>query len=599
MDSIKAFITKYFFTFTYFYKKLKYRLFIRIGLNITVGALDGFGLAMFLPLLQMAGNSSSENSSDSLGKLGFLVDFITDVGIEFNLFNILCIMTFFFFLKGIAAYINSIYSVKLKQYFIRTMRINLSHHMAKMSYKNFVTSDAGRIQNTLTGELGRMSNAYENYFGAFQQLILTVVYMVFAFTVDAQFALLIGVGGILTNFIFKFLYASTKKASSKITKGSNQYQKLIIQFVTNFKYLKATGKINVYTEKLKEAIHYIENYNFKIGKLSSIITSIREPVLILIVSVVILVEVNYLGGSLGVILISLLFFYKAMNALMFMQTAYNKFLEVSGSMDNMTAFENELVEATEPKGKIKFSTFNNTILIDGASFSYDEQLILNNISLTVTKNDTVAFVGESGSGKSTLVNIIAGLMPLNTGRIQVDNIDYNQLNKNTFQSRIGYITQEPVIFSDTIFNNITFWDDENPETLERFRLALKQASILDFVNELEFGKDTELGNNGVNLSGGQRQRISIARELYKDIDILIMDEATSALDSETEKAIQKSIESLQGSYTILIVAHRLATIKNADRIVLMDKGAVVESGSYQELIATSTRFRHMTSLQQV
>src|SRR5699024_9108400 len=152
------------------------------------------------------------------------------------------------------------------------------------------------------------------------------------------------------------------------------------------------------------------------------------------------------------------------------------------------------------------------------------------------------------------------------GEIWVDRQLMKNLNKQTFQKHIGYVSQDPVIFNDTIYNNITFWDEPTPKNLKRFEKAVEQASLIDFLNQQPLGKETELGNNGIKLSGGQKQRVSIARELYKDIDILILDEATSALDSETENAIQESIDALQGKYTLLVVAHRLATIRNVDEV---------------------------------
>jgi len=173
------------------------------------------------------------------------------------------------------------------------------------------------------------------------------------------------------------------------------------------------------------------------------------------------------------------------------------------------------------------------------------------------------------------------------------------LNMGTFQKRIGYITQEPVIFDGTIFNNVTFWDEKTPDSLKRFHDALGQASILDFVLEQPDAENSRLGNNGINLSGGQKQRISIARELYKDIDFLFMDEATSALDSETERAIQENIDELKGQFTIIIIAHRLSTIKNADRVVMLRNGCIEHIGSYPDLIQQSATFKRMVELQEL
>jgi subfamily B ATP-binding cassette protein MsbA len=195
--------------------------------------------------------------------------------------------------------------------------------------------------------------------------------------------------------------------------------------------------------------------------------------------------------------------------------------------------------------------------------------------------------------------MIAGLLPCDHGEMRIDGIDITNINVESYQKRIGYITQEPVIFNDTIFNNVTFWAPRTAENEQKCIEALQKASVHQFVSDQPLGVETQLGNNGINLSGGQKQRISIARELYKDIDILIMDEATSALDSETEKMIQENIEALKGQYTILMVAHRLSTIKNADAIVLMDNGRIKEMGNFQELIERVPRFKTMVELQEV
>jgi len=594
----KILLNKYFNSFTYFYDRLGFRIFIAMGLSIIVGILDGFGLAMFLPLLQKVDEGSSVNGN-GLGKLKFLIDGIESMGLSLNLSTILIVMCVFFILKGIMQFFSSLYEVNLRHYFVKSIRLGLSKALSEISYKAFVMTDAGRIQNTMSGEVSRISLAYQSYFGAFQQITMMVVYMTFAFFIDAKFALLICIGGFLTNFIYKKLYRITKQYSRKLTYGRNHYQGLILQFVTNFKYLKATGYINRYNSKLKMVIELIEDSNKTIGKLGAIVNAIREPILIIVVSAVILIQVNFMAGTLGTILISLLFFYRALSAMILLQTHYNKFLEVSGSMENMTSFENQLERSKESPGTIELNKFKSDIILKNVVFNYEEHYVLKNINLKIKKNQTIAFVGESGSGKTTLINIICGLMPVSSGSMHIDGINTSQLKLEDYQNRIGYITQEPVIFNDTIYNNITFWADRTGKNYERFIWALQQASINDFVEQLTKREETILGNNGVNLSGGQKQRISIARELYKNVDILVLDEATSSLDSETEEAIQKGLEELQGKYTILIVAHRLSTIKNADRILVLNDGRIENEGCFKELIMNSTKFQKMVELQEV
>ncbi|MDT0686587.1 ABC transporter ATP-binding protein [Autumnicola psychrophila] len=595
---IKKLIKKNFGSFAYFYANLRYRIFIVFGLSVLIGVLDGLGLTMFLPLLQMM-SDSGETESEDLGRIEYLVNFLNLIGLELNLLTILLFMVFFFLAKGVVQYIAAIYKVHVQQNFITKLRNKTLKGLNRLSYKYFVMSDAGRIQNTLTGEIGRVSNAYNNYLLSFQQGVLVVVYMAFAFYVDAQFAVLVSVGGVLTNFLYKNLYKNTKGASRKLTGESNFFQSLIIQNVANYKYLKATGSLKKYGEKLSSSIRQIEKNNKRIGKLSAIMTSAREPILVIVVVSVIYIQVSLLGSELGPILMSLLFFYRALTYLMQMQVSWNKFLGFAGSLENVMDFENELKENKENTGKKEFQKSVEELTLSNVEFIYGKTLVLDKIDLSVSRHETVAFVGESGSGKTTLVNILAGLLPVEKGNFYINGVKSGNWNIPSFQNKVGYITQDSVIFNDTVYNNVTFWAERTESNMQRFKEAIDKAEISTFVESFPEKEDTTLENNGINLSGGQKQRISIARELFKEVEILILDEATSALDSETERAIQENIDALKGEYTILIVAHRIATIKNADRIVVMQNGKISSIGSFSELLVESPYFKKLVELQEV
>lgn len=599
MKALKSLIKKYFSSFAYFYTYLRYRLFIVIGLSILIGTLDGFGLTMFLPLLQMA-DGSTVATGEGLGDLSFIVDGFNSLGIELNIKIALLILFIFFALKGVVIYITSVLKVIINRFFISKLRITLTDLFTHYSFKKFVTSDVGRIQNSLTGEIGRVTNAYQHYSECIQQSVMILVYTIFVFMVDWRFALLVCIGGGITNLLYGSIYKKTKQLSAELTKNNSGYQGLIIQYIANFKYLKATGFLKQYATKLKNKIREIEENSKKIGVLNARVTALREPMLIGVVCLVILVHIFILKGHLASVMISLLFFYRALTALMNLQNRYNSFLGVSGSLDNITKFEKELKQGAEKDGTIEFTRLSHSIEVQNVDFGYDEPNgILKQLNLKINKNQSVAFVGESGSGKTTLVNLISGLLNPNNGQIKIDGTNLNSLRKSSYQSRIGYIAQEPVIFNDTIFNNVTFWAEPTEENKIKFYDAVKRASIFEFIDSLKKKEDTLLGNNGINLSGGQKQRISIARELYKDIDILILDEATSALDSETEKEIQTNIDALKGQYTILIIAHRLSTIKNVDIIYLMDKGKIIGQGTFEQLAENSERFRKMVELQEI
>lgn len=598
MKLIKQLVSKYFQNLVYFYKHLGYRLFVMIFLGILVGVLDGFGLAMFMPLLEMVNNAEQADGS-SLGNLSFLVEGIESLGLSLTILTVLLIMVIFFILKGIMKYISQTYNALLRKYFIHQLRNQLLTAFNQIRYKYYVTSDVGRIQNTMSVEVERASGAFYNYTNTIQEGLMVMVYMGFAFFMDVRFALLVSVGGALTNLLYKTIYKRTKGASQNLSKDSHLYQGQIIQYVANFKYLKATALLNDYANRLRESIDFIEQSRFRIGKLSALLAAAREPLLIIVVASVILIQTQVLNASLGPILISLLFFYRALSSLLNLQNSYNRFLEQFGSLENLIDFQKEINKEKESTGKQVMKGLSVSIELQKASLAYEDSKVLENIDLHINKNETIAFVGESGSGKTTLVNIIAGLMPVDSGNMYIDGVNRNQLNIHSYQKRIGYITQDPVIFNDTIFNNVSLWASANDKNYKRFEEALKKAAILSFVEEQPNRGDTILGNDGVNLSGGQKQRISIARELYKDIDVLIMDEATSALDSETERAIQDSIDALKGNYTILMVAHRLSTIRNADRVVLMDKGKIEQIGAFDELVTTSPMFKKLVALQEL
>ena len=596
MDVIKSFIKQNFEHFAYFYSHLGSRILLSLVVSLSVGLLDGFGLAMFLPLLQMADGQQTEVDSEQLGNLSFLVEGMQSIGLELNLNTVLLIILFFFSFKGIMKFLEGYLQAIYQQYFIKNIRLRNVEYLSNFSYNQFVNADSGRIQNTFGGEVERVNQAYKSYFMAVQYAVLVFVYIVLAFMANPQFAILITVGGVVTNFVFKAIYKMTKKLSKKLTAQTHLFQGLLIQKVTYFKYLKATSLIQNYAAKLKHNITQIEQSQKKIGVLNALLQAIREPVVMLVVVVVILVQVRFFSESLGLIILSLLFFYRALTFLMGVQNYSNVFLSMSGSLNNMTRFAAELKEGREENGSEVFDHFQSDLKLEGVSFAYGDQKVLDNVDLDIQKDETVAIIGESGSGKTTLMNILTGLIRPTEGNMLIDGRSCKEWDMRTFQKRIGYITQEPVIFNDTVYNNVTFWAEKTEENLAKFYSALQKAAVYDFVMSMDKKEDAMLGNNGINISGGQKQRISIARELYKDVDFLFMDEATSALDAETERLIKENIDYLKGKYTIVIIAHRLSTIKNADRLIVLSNGKVDKTGSFEELFNKSASFKQMVSL---
>lgn len=600
MQQLKNTLQKLLPHLAYFYRHLRYRMIVLLVTSIFVGLLDGLGLTMFLPLLELIADSEATASSEKLGNLAFLLDGLAWLGLELNLTVVLLTMLLFFAFKGLATFFERYMRVVYQQYFMAKIRLDNIQALANYSYNAFVSADAGAIQNTMSGEVERVMQAFRTYSTILQQLVMILTYTVLAFVASPGFAILIVIGGVLSNFLFSTLYRKTKVLSSELVQRNHSFQGLVIQTVAFFKYLKATSAIAPYTDFLRNKVLAIESTNRKMGVLNSVMLGLREPLMIGIVVGVIFIQIHVIGGALATVILSLLFFYRGLTSLTALQTSYNQFLGFSGSLNNMSQFIANLKNHPTITGKTAFNGFKNYIDLRDINFGYiANQPILNNVNLSIAKNEVVAFVGESGSGKTTLLNIIAGLITPTSGNYSIDGLSVSNLNIQTVQQRIGYITQDPVIFDDTVFNNVTFWSEKTPETLQRFWMALKKAHIHKFVEDLEQREDTRLGNNGISLSGGQKQRISIARELYKEVDFLFMDEATSALDSETEKMIQENIDALKGHYTIIMIAHRLSTIKNVDKVVVLNKGTVEHIGSYQYVFNTSSSFKRMVAHQEI
>ena len=249
--------------------------------------------------------------------------------------------------------------------------------------------------------------------------------------------------------------------------------------------------------------------------------------------------------------------------------------------------------AKEQFGNIKKDKLEGSIKFVDVSFSYDTEEILKKMSFTIKPNEKIAFVGKSGAGKSTIFNLITHLYQVSSGKVLLDDININDLDCNTIRNNMSIITQNPYIFNFSIKDNLLLAKED--ATLKEIRKACKLACIDDYIMSLPDKYDTPLGENGIILSGGQKQRIAIARALLMQTEIILFDEATSALDNETQEQIQKAIDNLKGEYTILIIAHRLSTVIDADKIFVIDDGKIIDSGTHQELLKKCEFYKNLYS----
>lgn len=276
--------------------------------------------------------------------------------------------------------------------------------------------------------------------------------------------------------------------------------------------------------------------------------------------------------------------------------SYNNIQKASVSLERISWVMDLKPEILEKEDSQEITDFNSSILLKDVSFAYEEKKVLKNINFEFKKGEKIALVGGSGSGKTTLVNLLPRFYDTSEGKILIDGTPVEDFKISSLRKLFGIVTQESILFSDSVYNNIVYGVHQNV-TLEEVKKAAEIAHAAEFIDDLPDGYDTILHSRGSNFSGGQKQRLCIARAIIGNPPILIFDEATSALDTESEKKVQLAIEEATQNRTVIMIAHRLSTILSSDRIVVMDKGEIISVGSHKELLATCSRYQHLYNLQ--
>ncbi len=452
----------------------------------------------------------------------------------------------------------------------------------------------GLIQSIITGILLSLVNIITDLL-----LIISIFILLLIVDVYSSFIVFSFIG--LVSFIYFSIF---KRKLSRFGEEQKHHNEVLIkqfnQGLGSIKEAKILGREDYFDKSYSyhlQGLNRISKWQQSIGVLPHFIIETLMVTLILFI----MFSAIFRGHEISTILISLSFFGLAAVRLM---PSINK---INSSVNLIRFYIPSLKEVySDLKMSESFACtipvlktgsdiiFHKELELKQIYFSYDEtnKLVLEDINLKIAKNSTVGFVGKSGAGKTTTVDIILGLLDPNSGKVLVDGLDVHE-NIRSWQSKAGYIPQQIYLMDDTITANIAFGVPENEVDLNKIYKAVSLAQLDEFVNQLPGGLNSIIGESGVRVSGGQRQRIGIARALYNDPELLIMDEATAALDNETEKAFMEAIDALSGKRTIIIIAHRLTTVANVDKIFFLKDGKLIESGNFNELHNKSTEFKMM------
>ncbi len=576
--------------YKFYYKLVGKKLFFLFFLMVAAVGFQGLSVSLFLPILQ--GKDSDNKITQITGKI---FDFL---GLEYTLFYLLVFLVGFFFLRSIFLVGQASLVGKIMADLLVDLRCKIAEKIFQLNYQAFLNKSSGYLNNALIVEFQKVVHSFKMFSHFLVTILLTGMYVSIPLLLHPVLVLVLTGIGLPLFLVIKRINFLTKDYSIRTSNYLAGLQKIIIQALNHFKYLRATeGHPNVLKQIFSKS-KTLGELQYRLNILSAITEFGFEPFVILIISGVVFYNVGLQGQDIIENIFLLFLLYNAMKQMLATQGNFRKILSSWGSIEVLKTLELELERSKEKApttSMVHNVSFDQPIRYENVSFGYNNGgEILRDINIEIPPNSTVAFVGASGAGKTTLVNLLIGLLQPTRGTISIGGKPYHDIDTSQIRKNIGYITQENIIFNDTIYNNITLWNSKNSDkNSEYLESVTKKAHIYEFIKGLEDKYDSVLGEGGINISGGQRQRICIARELYKDAKILIFDEATSSLDTKTEKEIQKNIDEFKGQKTIFIVAHRLSTVRNSDRIFVLKNGSIVEEGSYEELYNLDGEFRRI------
>lgn len=516
--------------------------------------------------------------------LMFMVGIIISIFMLKNLFNYLAMYYITFLRNGVLKDIRNVMFDK-----IITLPLAFYSEKSKGDTISRVSSDVDEVKNSFLSIL--------------EMVVREPLTILFALTMmlvlSAKLTLFVFIFIPISGFIISKVGKSLKKGSLKVQREQGIFLSILEETMTGLRIIKAFNVEKVFAKKFEDSNERYYKYANSLLNRQNLASPISEFLGIIVIGILLvyggyLVFIdNSMDPSFFIGYITLAYniltpakdIAKASYGVKKGNGAAQRILEFLESENTISEIENPIIK----------ESFDSNIAINNISFKYEDDLVLKNFSINVPKGKTVALVGQSGSGKSTIANLITRFYDVNEGSITIDGIDIKNLKIASLRGMLGVVSQDSILFNDTISNNIKI--GKQNATDEEVINALKIANAWEFVKDLPMGIDSNIGDSGNKLSGGQKQRLSIARAVLKNPPIMILDEATSALDTESERLVQSALENMMRNRTSIVIAHRLSTIQNADEIIVMQKGEIVEQGKHNELIEKNGVYKMLVDMQ--
>ncbi|MDD5529763.1 MAG: ABC transporter ATP-binding protein [bacterium] len=574
----------------------KTKLFICFTFMMLFALVSGFSLSLLSPFL----NAIFYNKPA-------LPDTHYDLLIKFNnwvlgesklsaLIKIQVMLVLVFLSKGIFSYINRYLGVSVEENITKDIRNKTYSHLEKLSLDYFHGTNTGIIISRLTNDISKIRDSIKDGMLAYLRLLLLVfVCLCFAAYISWRLMLISVIILPLFGYILNKLAKKLREKSNKVQEDMGKIITLLGEIVGGIKIVKAflaepieKAKFFKSTQNyLKSALKF-ERVSLIGNPLAELVTAIGSCLIIGYGSYEILIAKSLTPDRFLVFLACTLSIMEALRQLPMANVKLQEGTQAIIRINRILDIKPSITEISNPT----HLAFNKQIKFQEVQFSYEtSQTVLSNISLKINKGENVALVGPSGAGKSTLTELLLRFYDPTEGVITIDDIDIKRVYIKELRGIIGLVTQDPILFNDTVSNNIAY----GFSTIDQDRVfsSAKLANADEFINKMPLKYDTVIGERGVKLSGGERQRLAIARVLYKNPPILIFDEATSHLDNVTESKLQEAIQKLLENRTAIVIAHRLSTVQNMHRIIVMNEGKIVEEGTHEELIKAGNLYQKL------
>ena len=574
----------------YLHSGLRWRMYVWFTLTVVSSALEGVTIGLLLPIVVVA-------DSDAPLQRAFTSVF-DYVGVEYTLPLALGAMTAIYTLRTALVVLQEVYVARVTAGLMVEIKAKFVDQLLEADYQYYTTRGIGYFNNAATVEFSNLTRAFDFATRATVAAGFTVTYVVLALVVNPVLAVAFIIFTVPAYFLLRAAFRLVQRVSILNTENNGLLQSHLVQTLNGFKYFKASASTRGISRAVSTAIGEQGRLLYAQRRLDSLVRNGIDMLTVLLIVALLLYYVEVVGTAFVEMVFMLVILRRTLSFAQTTQRSFQQFLDVSGSVRLFQRLGNELSanrERFEP-GAVP-PDFDLPIRLDNVSFRYDgSSPVLDRVSLAILPRQKVAFVGISGAGKTTLATMLTGILRPTSGVISIGGVPYSRIDQGRLRESIGYVTQESIIFNDTVRNNVSLWD-EDENSLENVIPAARTAHASEFIEDLPDGYDTLLGDNGMKISGGQRQRVAMARELYKNARVLIFDEGTSALDTESERIIQENIDELRDNTTLILIAHRLSTVRNSDMIFVLDGGRVIEQGTYEYLYALGGRFAAMVDQQ--